>query len=122
MCSSDLGQQRVLYEQYLARNKTGTQVAEPGKSLHNCGLAVDISMVENRTSYSDLYTTFSKTNSVVKEDVFSRVSRGEFGPVAQWMVQNCGRFGFYWDGWSYKELWHYQLNVDLARQAGLIDD
>lgn len=117
----DVDQQATLYNAYLARNKAPPQVAPPGFSLHNNGVAIDIEMSADRIDYSGKYTTFTFNNSVNKQDVHSRASRGEFGPVSQWLVNNCGRFGFYWDGWSYRELWHYQLNVDAARQAGLID-
>jgi hypothetical protein len=118
----DIEQQRVLYEAYLARNKAPPQVAPPGRSLHNNGLAIDIEMSENRVDYSGRYTTFTFNNPVNKQDVHRRAAAGEFGPVSQWLVNNCGRFGFYWDGWSYRELWHYQLNVANARSAGLIDE
>lgn len=118
----DIEQQRVLYEAYLARNKAPPQVAPPGRSLHNNGLAIDIEMSENRVDYSGRYTAFTFNNSVNKQDVHRRAAAGEFGPVSQWLVNNCGRFGFYWDGWSYRELWHYQLNVANARSAGLIDE
>ena len=118
----DIAQQRVLYEAYLARNKAPPQVAPPGRSLHNNGLAIDIAMSDNKIDYSGRYTSFTFNNSVNKQDVHTRVSNGEFGPVSQWLVQNCGTYGFYWDGWSYRELWHYQLDVSKARQAGLIDD
>jgi D-alanyl-D-alanine dipeptidase len=118
----DIEQQRVLYEAYLARNKAPPQVAPPGRSLHNNGLAIDIEMSENRVDYSGRYTSFTFNNPVNKQDVHRRAAEGEFGPVSQWLVNNCGKFGFYWDGWSYRELWHYQLNVNLARSAGLIDE
>jgi len=123
----DIEQQKVLYEAYLARGKAPPQVAEPGRSLHNNGLAIDIEMSDNRIDYSGRYTTFTFNNNIKNSssdriNAFTKVSNGEFGPVAQWLVQNCGRFGFYWDGWSYRELWHYQLDVAKARAAGLIDD
>lgn len=122
----DIEQQRVLFEQFLARNRAPPQVAPPGKSLHNNGLAIDIDMSDNRINYSGNYTSFAINNNITntsnKQDIFRRVANGDFGPVAQWLVNNCGKFGFYWDGWSYRELWHYQLNVSIARSAGLIDD
>lgn len=37
--------QAALYKAYLARGKTGTPVAPPGRSYHNFGLAVDFRTV-----------------------------------------------------------------------------
>ena len=111
--------QRDMYQDYLARGKMDPQVAPPGKSLHNSGKAIDISMSTNGINWSAIYAQISKPE---KEQAHLRAIAGEFGPTAKWLVENGKNFGYEWIGYSFRELWHYELQVNVARSLGLLDE
>jgi hypothetical protein len=73
----DMIYQDRLYKAYLARNKRDPEVARPGTSDHERGIAVDI----------------------------DTGGMGQDSPVYKWLVQNCISYGFMND--VVKEPWHW---------------
>lgn len=103
----DVNLQRILYSEYIQRLKRPPQVAAPGKSLHNSGQAADLGTGQ---IYNNKFTNLGLKGQSVKNAVYEKVQNGEFGEVAKWLSINSERFGFVWAGFSFKELWHYELD------------
>jgi hypothetical protein len=114
----DVGKQRILYSQYLARGKSPPQVAPPGFSLHNNGRAVDLSTGQPHNGNYER----DSVPKPARETAEGWVKEGRYGTVAKWLVENSRRFGYVWAGYSFRELWHYELDVALARSLGLINE
>lgn len=113
----DMILQKKLYDEYIARNKRPPVVGKPGYSLHNNGRAVDFQT--GQPFNSNYERDFSATPT--REEAESLVKQGKYGPVAKWLVENGRNFGYVWTGYSFRELWHYELNIDLGKRLGLID-
>jgi hypothetical protein len=112
----DVALQASLYQQYLARNRQPPQVAPPGFSLHNNGRAVDLGTGQPHDGNYERDSVPKPS----KELAESWAKQGRYGPVAKWLVENSLNYGYVWAGYSFRELWHYELDVNLARQKGLI--
>lgn len=82
-------EQVKLYAQYLARFRMAPRIAEPGKSNHQNGRAVDIVDAN--------WQVLSETS-----------------PAFLWLRTNAWRFGFNNDeGQSIDEAWHWNLNNSI---------
>lgn len=109
--------QQKLYSEYLAKNRTGAVVAPPGHSLHNNGRAIDFGTGEE---FNNKFATDFIPPGVNKEEALNAARSGRYGPVAQWLVNNGFKFGYIWTGYSFRELWHYEIDLNIAREKGLI--
>lgn len=88
------------YEQQVAvKRKRGDSAAEPGRSNHGWGLAVDLSGIANPIGSST-------TRNSYKDSAFRT-------PTYQWLFQNGPKFGIYnpislRDGNKLEEWWHFE--------------
>jgi LAS superfamily LD-carboxypeptidase LdcB len=122
--------QRCMYEDYLKNpnpNKTPVgnpdKIRPPGTSVHTAGTAADLNTyaTENR-KFIDFFTTTDTRSSSYARNVFEKEKNGDFGPVAKWLSMNSEKFAFRWTGYKFKELWHYDFDVDLAIRLGKIKE
>lgn len=105
-------EQKVLYDKYL--QGISAPAAQPGFSKHQSGQAIDFSTGK---IFNDDFAKAKLNQSLA----FEKASSGQFGIVAKWLTLNSQRFGFRWTGYKIGELWHYDFDVNLAKQLGLIE-
>lgn len=105
----DVNLQRILYKEYLDRLKRPPQVAKPGFSLHNSGLAIDLTTGQ---VYNNKFENLGLKGQGSKNEAFTAVQNENFGEVAKWLSINSEKFGFVWAGFSFRELWHYELDIN----------
>jgi len=117
----DVAIQAEMYQSYIKRNREDPQVAPPGYSLHNSAKALDLVTGAGLKKGVNANFRNSFLTRKDKQEAYKRAGQGEFGPVAQWLSQNSERFGFVWAGYSFRELWHYELDTRRAQQLGLLD-
>lgn len=144
--------QRCMYQDYLAKKRNllregkvaqAQRVAPvgdpdltrgPGAPVHIAGTAIDFNTgydpTSRNTNRNSEFTEFYIKNKELRNkdkaefgrQSFNKTIAGEFGPSAQWLVQNSERFGFRWSGWKFQELWHYDFDIGLGRSLGYVDE
>lgn len=119
--------QRCMYQEWVKGGRTGPAVGDPdrGFAKHPAGLAIDFNTgVEGNRLFKQFseqsdFKSLQRVNK--KSQSFQKTKNGDFGLVAKWLASNSQRFGFTWTGWSFKELWHYEFDENMARSLGLIE-
>jgi hypothetical protein len=92
-------------------------VAPIGTSNHNSGKAVDLNMGGN---YSGAWSSMTRSSGIPNnyQEAFNLVHKGNdmnneehapYGKIAWWLSLYSINYGFVWTGWSFHELWHYEI-------------
>jgi hypothetical protein len=119
--------QRCMYQDWLRKGQPFPQVGNPdrGFAKHPAGLAIDFNTGAEGNRLFKQFSEQGGFQSLQKADKssqsFQKTKNGDFGLVAKWLASNSQRFGFTWTGWSFKELWHYEFDENMARNLGLIE-
>lgn len=104
---------RTHQEQIRLYNQDPSNAAEPGFSKHQIGEAVDFG------TGADFNLKYKNSGIRDLTTATRRTSINNFGEVAQWLVENSEKYGFKWTGYAFKELWHYELDMDLLKNSGI---
>lgn len=98
--------------------------APPGTSLHNSGRAIDFDVggFASKWKNTPRPANIKEAYKMVAPDVLPNGTKPTpYGPVARWLVENASKYGFIWTGWSFSELWHYEIDDSLMPEE-LIDN